>query len=49
MRRKQSIGTIGRILAIMAVTLMLANSAWGRVDKILYTFTGGADGNAPSV
>jgi uncharacterized repeat protein (TIGR03803 family) len=48
MRRKQSIGTIGRILAIMAVTLILANSAWGRVDKILYTFTGGADGNAPS-
>jgi hypothetical protein len=32
----------------MAVTLILANSAWGRVDKILYTFTGGADGNAPS-
>jgi uncharacterized repeat protein (TIGR03803 family) len=48
MQRKQSLGTVSRILAIMGVTLILANSGWARVNKTLYTFTGGVDGNAPS-
>ena len=37
----------GRILAVLATLLMLAGEAYAASERVIYSFTGGADGGYP--
>jgi uncharacterized repeat protein (TIGR03803 family) len=47
MKDKQSWFAVGRTLVVLAVAAMLVSSAWA-AEKVVYSFTGGADGANPA-